>query len=378
VVVPADRPLTELSLVLVLTIVCAVALARPTYAQETDRESSGQVEQDESLPREREALEAVGGPSSHDSVDGEEEPPDPCVPPQEFGKSVADWINRRVHRTVCSSAVWFDGFFGGGRTYDEYSHTGGRASVHLIWTEHDGFDPKLRFRVRVALPNLDERFDAFVGRESRSDYLTDAYDSSDPGSPLFGLDEEEDLLIGLGYSPVRGNRRRFRVSFGAKVDVPPEPYVKARYRYVHFFGERSMFRWRQTVFWELEDQFGITTNLDLERRFGHDYLLRWANTGTVSGISEGVDWWSNLTLYHSVDSRRAIAYTVWVTGETEAPVTTEEYGIRVVYRQRVHRDWLFVDIGPQISWPREGPLDLREPSFGAIIGFEMHFGERRW
>jgi hypothetical protein len=274
--------------------------------------------------------------------------------------------------------MWFDHFFGDDRAFDEYNQAGGRVSGHLYWTEHDGIDPKFRFRVRYPLPNLDNRVDAFIGRETRDEYLTDVGGSSDPTAPLFGVDDEEELLIGLGYHPVRGDVQRFRVSFGVKVDFPPEPYVKARYRYVRPLGRSSLFRWRQTVFWELEEQAGTTTNLDLERRLGDPFLLRWTNTGTISGRTEGVDWWSNLTLFHSLSDRRAFAYTVWASGESQREVPLEEYGLRMVYRQRVHREWLFVDIGPLVSWPKDEAGEERQLSLGAVIGVEMLFGSGGW
>jgi hypothetical protein len=302
---------------------------------------------------------------------------DPCTPGEDLGKSWIDWINRKVDSAVCQSSMWFDGFFGDDRADEIYGTTGGRVSTHLYWTEYDDFDPKLRFRAHYVLPNLDNKVDAFVGRETRDEYLTDTRDPSDPGNPFFGLDDEEELLVGLGYSPDRRPDRRLRFSVGANLRWPPEPYAKVNYRRIFELDQLSLLRWRQTVFWELEDQLGTTTNLDLERRLGASFLLRWAINGTISGITDGIDWWTNLTLYQSLSSRRALAYTVWSTGETLAEVPLNETGIRVVYRQRIARDWLFVDVGPSVSWPRWVPEDLREPSWGAVIGAEMLFGSWR-
>jgi hypothetical protein len=67
-----------------------------------------------------------------------------------------------------------------------------------------------------------------------------------------------------------------------------------------------------------------------------------------------------------------------MTGATDAPVDTQEVGARVVMRRRVYRQWLFVDFGPIVSWPRFKPEEGRDPSWGAVVGVEMVFGEVPW
>ncbi len=347
-------------------------------AQEAGEEHSSAAARDQrAAPAASPTDEDEPAPNNHTAVEGEPAA-DPCASPEDLGQAWVDWLNRRVHSTVCHSAMWFDGFFGDDRVYDEYAHTGGRVSTHLTWTQYDGFDPQLRFRVQANLPNVDRRVHAFVGRETRDEYLTDTSDRSNPGGSLARFDEEEELLFGLGYAPQRGEYDRISFSLGANMSWPPEPYVKATYRYLHMFSDQALIRWRQTVFWELEDQLGTTTNVDLERRLGDPFLLRWTNTGTISGITEGVEWWTTLTLYHTLSTRRALAYTLWVSGRSEAPVDLQEYGVRVVYRQRIARDWLFLDVGPIVAWPRWEVGEVRETSWGALVGVEMLFGERRW
>jgi hypothetical protein len=360
---PGSRIALSPGLLVATVIAVSLAVVWPVSAQEA-----------EDAP----APEVVGssGPAveSDEDAEGGADDIDPCTSPDVVGQSWVDWINRTMQRSVCGSAMWFDSFFGDERASAEYGRAGGRASAHVVWQEHDGFDPRLRFRVNFPLPNLSERADAFVGRETKDEYLTDVADRSDPGGPLSGFADDEDLLLGLGYSPRRGGGKRFRLSGGVKVDAPPEPYVKFRYYHRHEFSERSQLRLGQTVFWELEDRFGTTTNLDLERRLAEPLLLRWANTGTISEITNGVEWWSNLTLFQRVDHLRALAYTLWITGETDAPVDLSEYGARIVVRRRVYREWLFVDFGPIVSWPREELHEEREMSWGATVGVEMLFG----
>ncbi len=311
---------------------------------------------------------------------GEHAPPsgdDPCAPPEHPDGSWLDRFNRTLDATVCSSAVWFDSFFGDRRAVEEYRSTGGLVSMHLYDTAYDGFEARFSFRAHYALPNLNNRFDAFIGRQTRDEYLTDTADTSGSGNPYLGLDQEERMLVGLGWNPTGRHDNGFRVSAGVQLGLPMNPYVQARYRVLRPLGAHSQFHWRQTMFWERENHLGTTTRLDVERRLSGALLLRWSGTGTFSGGSDGVDWWTHVTLFHSLSPRRALAYTVWDSGATEGEVPVTEYGVRVTYRQRVARDWLFADVGPILSWPRRHREEPRAPSWGAVAGIEMQFGTWR-
>lgn len=324
------------------------------------------------------ASEATPASSSIPEVGPEDQ--DPCAPATVDGSRWVDWMNRWASRTVCSSAMWFDGFFGDDRAYDEYRESGGRVSLHLIHTDRDGLEPKLRFRAKIPLPNLNQHMDAFIGREAPDQYLTDSSDGSTlaPASSL--ADQDEDFFLGLGYTPFRGGDQRLRLSGGLRATLPLAPYAKAQYRYVHMFSDSRLIRWRQTLFWEGGDGlgFGTTTNLDLDNRFSEAMMARWTNTATFAEETLGVDWWSTLHVYQQIDSRNGLAYRLWVSGESRAPVQIQDYGVRVVFRRRVLREWLFLDIGAGVSWPRFEIEETRELNPGVGVGLEMQFGDRRW
>jgi hypothetical protein len=61
-------------------------------------------------------------------------------------------------------------------------------------------------------------------------------------------------------------RRLLNLSAGIREGWPPDPYVKARYRWHRELAEHWLFRWRQKVPWTDDEQFRTTTGLDLEHR----------------------------------------------------------------------------------------------------------------
>jgi hypothetical protein len=289
------------------------------------------------------------------------------------------WIDRMqagLYRTICLSAARFDGFFGNARFDDEYQATRGSVAVGAQWDERDQWDPSLRFRAHVRLPQLSERFSAFVGRLDPDEYVTELRDDFDTLPRQFGRDEDEAVLLGLGYrQPGRGGGH-FDASVGAKLDWPPEPYVKGTYRLALPFLERNLLRLQETIFWREDEHLGATSRVDLERLLADDFLVRWTGSGTFTQETEGVRWYSSLTLYQNLGDGRAMAYEAGISGESDHEVEIADYGLRAIYRRRLHREWLFLELRSSITWPRETLLERREANWGAGLALEMLFGER--
>lgn len=63
--------------------------------------------------------------------------------------SVLEGVRRRLTVTACASSAWLDSLFGDQFRYDEYRATYGTVSAGGLWSDYDGFDPRLRFRVRL-------------------------------------------------------------------------------------------------------------------------------------------------------------------------------------------------------------------------------------
>lgn len=289
------------------------------------------------------------------------------------------WIDRvqaGLYRTMCLSAARLDGFFGNTRFDDEYEATYGSLAVGARWDERDHWDPSVRFRLHVQLPQLSERFNAFIGRVDPDEYVTEQRDDFDTLPRQFAQEGDDAVLFGLGYRQPGRIGGHFDADIGSKLRWPLEPYLKGSYRLGVPFGDRNLLRLDETIFWREDEGFGATTRFDLERLLAEDYLVRWTGSGTFTEKTEGVRWSSRLTLYQNLGDGRALAYEAGISGETDREVAVVDYGLRVIYRRRIHLEWLFLELRSSITWPRETLVERREPNWGAGIALEMLFGER--
>ncbi len=299
---------------------------------------------------------------------------DPCEAYYLAGASWLDWLHRTVQQTVCETAFWLDRQLGGDDVFAERDQTGGRIRAGLLWDEREGYEPVGRFRAKVSFPRLERRLNAIVGRGDGEEFVRDRRPDQQRVPAFFGDPDEDEWLVGLGYSPLRSSRNRFDLGGGMRIATPVEPYLKARYRHHEFFSERALGRFRQTLFWESEDGLGTTSRIDLERVLGARSLMRWRTLATLSESSLGVDWRTNLSLFQSLGGSRAIAYQAEIDGETDAPVPTRAYTARLIYRQNVFRDWFYLDVRPVLSYRRDEPGGKREWVPGVGVAFELVFG----
>ena len=182
---------------------------------------------------------------------GEPGPMEVCEQVQPGDETMLERVRRGLTQTACASSAWLDSLFGDQILYDEYRSTYGTISAGALWSEYDGFDPRLRFRVRLQLPQWDERISAFAGRVGTDDYISDTeQDFQALPTRTFGNLEDDSVLVGLGYSNPERTGNDFDAGVGVRVDLPLDPYARVRYEIVRAFGEHYVLTARETVFWQ--------------------------------------------------------------------------------------------------------------------------------
>jgi hypothetical protein len=281
---------------------------------------------------------------------------------------------RVLEETFCGATLWFDGLFGGEPDVENARDVSGRVELSGLYTQAEGFDPKARLRLRYDLPTLERRVNVFLGRDDRDEVVEGRQEGFAIRSSVFGLETEEQWLAGLGYSPPGRWASKLDFRVGGRLKSSPEVFAQTRYRRNIFAGDRNVWRFRETVFWENREGFGSTTSLDFDRVIRRDLLFRWGNVGTFSESTEGVTWRQAALLYHNLRQSRAVAGEIFIRGATQAEVKLREYGTRAVYRQPVGKPFLFGELIVGYTWPRFERDEPREGSAMIGLGVELLFG----
>jgi hypothetical protein len=302
-------------------------------------------------------------------------PMEVCAEDEPHHATMLERVRRRLSMTACASSAWVDSLFGDQVHYREYRETDGTVSVGGLWSEYDGFDPRLRFRVHLQLPQWNERISAFAGRVGEDEYVSDTEgDFNALPTRQFGTLQDESVLVGLGYSSPERTGNDFDAGVGVRVDLPLDPYARTRYEIVRTFAERYVLAARETVFWQNSEGFGTTTRINLDRALSDKLLLRWSNLGKYTEETLGVEWYSQLTLFQSIGPRTGLAWQAQVEGATDNEVPLTRNAVRLIMRRQLTPDWLFLELRGGVGWPRRKLEEERKASPELGIAFEMQFG----
>ncbi|HKJ18021.1 MAG TPA: hypothetical protein VJ984_11765 [Xanthomonadales bacterium] len=287
---------------------------------------------------------------------------------------------REVFRgAACHTFRWFDGLFGDEQDYPE-NEIKGWTIFGAEYTQYDGFDPRLRVRVRAPLPNMNRRWDLILGRVDETSYVSDTDLENktffNPGA-VNEQDDEPEWLLGLGHRG-RSKRSGWDWSAGVRLRLPPRPYAKLQYYYNKSFSQDTALSFRQTFFWRSDDGFGTTSRGEVTHDIDASNVMRFEGIATNSDVTLGWDWYVGHTWYHRFSGKNGISLLTFVNGETDNPVVLKDYGFNLIWRRPFTREWMFLSMGPSLTWPRELESEEREMSLGFGVWIEIEFGDWRY
>jgi hypothetical protein len=222
----------------------------------------------------------------------------------------------------------------------------------VTFRDGDGLRVGMQSRGKLHLPQVSERLDL----------IFDSDDGESRTTP--GLADVNDVGFREGPSGSAKLRLRlyddlkFRSSVEAGLKFKPEPVPRLGVR-LRLSAHRDSFtaRWTQTFFWETEDGFGQRSVIDLDQGEPGRYLRRLSTSILWSEGSDGVRGGQTLQLYKYLSARRVLGVKFGVDGPLEPSAHVETYSVRALWRQRLHREWLFIEIEPGVEWPRERDYD---------------------
>jgi len=290
------------------------------------------------------------------------------------------WVDRMRTATfkgVCKTVHWVDGLFGDEHEFDDKNF---RGKVILGYThdEIDGFDPKLRIRIKAKLPNVSDRLNAFIGRVEEDEFISNT-ETKEDNLTAVGLrsndNDEAEWLVGLGYKDPKRTSGGFDYSVGAKISSGLNPYAKIRHTHLFKTASSHYFKTTQTLFWRKDDGYGFSTGLNYTYLKSQKDIIEWGANVKFTEDENQWEWITSTTWHHSFSEKRGISSRAYVRGEEENPVSIPEYGITFTYRKPFLRPWLFIEPAIDLRWEKETSGESYESAIRFGIQAEVLLGD---
>ena len=271
-----------------------------------------------------------------------------------------------VANSVDSVATWLDRWLGG----DDIDYSSRESQARLrqssIWEESESFDGSVDFRLKLVLPNTNERLKLIV--RSDTDDL-DQQDLVESRAASEGRDAGVALQVAgfhLGYTETD-----FRL--GLKSGKRIRTAVRTKYNYP--FNDRFQLKGTNEFYWL--DRFGVGQRLrtELDYLLKKGQLLRWRNVLDFNEVDEGLPWETSIEWDKVLEGNKILKLYVQAQGQTRPDYLTESYGPGVIYRQSVGKSWFFIEGETRFFWEREEVGEPRKSITTFILRLEMVFDE---
>jgi hypothetical protein len=285
--------------------------------------------------------------------------------------TIADVVHGGISHSLLTTATWLDSFFGD-RRYNSEANPSYVRFRYNVFLEHDTA-PLLKpdLEARLILPQLREKTHIIIAGTPKEVNQFSAVQSNTAADQTAST-EDRGFLTGVSYAPRQTPNESFFVRAGLKfstkgVDLGVGPL----YRILFPFPSGWSLRFIEDVLWRSKEGWKSSTTVDLERPLPRDLFFRastdWVHTEHVDGFIYAVSF----SIAQPLSSKAVLAYS-WVNVFQSRPVNElTEIDLRVAYRKRIWRDWLYYEVMPQFRFPRDRGF---EATPGILFRLDMLFG----
>jgi hypothetical protein len=282
----------------------------------------------------------------------------------------------QAHSYLSSSverlAQRIDTFFGEDRVYEEATGTYIQTRTSLVIDQDGGLDYDLKFRAKLRLPQLKEKFRLVIESEDEDRGLDD-FNQDTRRNTIKGELENTDVAASLQYMFQQTKSWNISLRPGLKLSDPIETFLRLRMAGTLRMTEKWLMRGITQFGYYSEEGWGSDWRLDVERRTGSQDFFRASSNVWWRENSPGNQFLSQtFLLTHILSPRTSVAFEVGVTGETRPKLEDSSYFSSVRYRRDIHRGWVFLELKPRVEFARENDFD---EELSLFVTLELLLGE---
>jgi len=273
---------------------------------------------------------------------------------------------------VTSFASYIDRFFGGDRHFQESNDT--VMQLDLSKLNGYGSDHKidLAARVNLRLPVTEGRLHLLLETDPENNINA----TPTPGSTVIknNVVVPRSVAVATRYATAKEDIWHFSTDVGIKFPIPPKPFVRSRGSYSIPLGSQWRLKAEESVYWFNTLGAGETSQLDFERIISPPLLFRASSIVTWLNDKQNFDMRQDFSIYHTVTDRSVLLYQATAIGISNPQYQMTDFVVLTLYRYRMHQEWLFFEISPQLHFPRDRQYHY-SPALN--IRLEMLFDDSR-
>ncbi len=280
-----------------------------------------------------------------------------------------DFTHDYLSQSVEDLAIYIDRFFANEKSYRYDNHSFVQIRFDGFWRDEARPDYTPRLRARVHLPGTEHRFRVMLETTPVERQTPQELAQSNPQATGTSLGDYF-LSIFRERKPVSG--WTIKPEVGAELELPLGVFARLRAYKSYPLGSKWSMRPDQNFYWYSRSGAGSDTYLEFNYRLSKQYLLR---TGSFLRWTDENDYFEpsqTVTFYHFVKPGVQMYYQAGMFGRTEPTLHVTQYLFTINYRQQIYRDWMFLEMRPQLSYAEDADW---KPVRSFLLRLDLVFGE---
>jgi hypothetical protein len=269
---------------------------------------------------------------------------------------------------------YVDRFFGNDFNYQEANDSVMQLDIIRV----NGYGGERKFvwsaRANVRLPMAEQKLNLIFETDPDKNATVNPKQTQSP--PLKQPSTPQSYAAALRIEKIAAERWHLSADGGIKFHgllEAPTAFIRSRASLAVPLEQWRM-RLSGTVFWFNTTGTGENTQLDLERPISDPLLFRATSVVAWLKKTHYYDVRQDLSVFHKLDYRTALLYQISAVGVSSPHTQVNDYVFLALYRYRIHRNWMFLELSPQIHFPKE-LFYRRSPMFSMRL--EMLFDENK-
>ncbi len=262
-----------------------------------------------------------------------------------------DYTHDFVSKNMYAPVAWFDNFFSDERVLEEDPPTSAlRIRSDLRFAEGGQAYVRNFVHANIRLPKANKKLKLIITDENEDP--VDILPGELVKTGFEHIREIERIKFGLRYNVIYTMVSKLHFGAGMKAEIPLAPYIRTHYRHVFPITIASQARFTGNIIWQRTVGWKQSAQVDVEKLFSRTKLLRWSNSVAFEDPAIDYGWGSSIGFQHQLSKRNALSYSVSMSGYGDNGIEISSYRTGVRFRRNFYKDWLFYEIEPENSWPR--------------------------
>lgn len=242
-----------------------------------------------------------------------------------------------------------------------------RLTFDTTWDESGSVDFKPGIQFRLRLPQTQKKLSLTF--ESDPEETRTTQDIATNTTEQSGRQRDSGFYTGLEKEVDSGGTWKIRPGLGIRIRSPLDYYLRVRASHETYF-DRWKFTFKQSVYWFDSDGYGEDSTIEWDYLLRDDLIFRTTSFLRYTEENEYFDMSQSFFLINQITQKRTISYQVAVFADSKPALYATSYLFNVRYRQNVHKDFMFVEVSPQIEYQQENNFDAE---YSLFLRLELYY-----